>query len=81
MAQRLALSYKNSQELNKIIDKNLPSSRPRFQRHEIVVAGEAFEVYFRDILACIRALFGDPEFTPVLLLLPECHYADADHTV
>lgn len=81
VAQRLELSYKTSQELNKIIDKSLPSSRPRFERHEIVVAGEAFEVYFRDLLACIRALFGDPEFAPVLLLVPERHYADADHTV
>ncbi|KAI1784554.1 hypothetical protein LXA43DRAFT_901392, partial [Ganoderma leucocontextum] len=81
VAQRLALSYKTSAELNKIIDKNLPSSRPRFQRHEIVVATEAFPVYFRDVLECVKALFGDPEFAPILLLVPERHYADEDHTV
>ncbi|KAI1781957.1 hypothetical protein LXA43DRAFT_1069516 [Ganoderma leucocontextum] len=81
VAERLALSYKTSAELNKIIDKQLPSSRPRFQRHEIVVAGEALPVYFRDVLECIKALFSDPEFAPLLLLVPERHYADADHTV
>ncbi|KIJ12604.1 hypothetical protein PAXINDRAFT_14526 [Paxillus involutus ATCC 200175] len=79
VCERLGLSYKNSQELNKIIDTRLPG-RPRFQRQEIVVAGEAFDVYFRDILECIRALFGDPEFAPYLAFEPERHYADADHT-
>ncbi|EJF55616.1 hypothetical protein DICSQDRAFT_175696, partial [Dichomitus squalens LYAD-421 SS1] len=81
VAQLLALSYKNSQQLDKIIDKELPPCRPRFQRHEIVVAGEAIEVYFRDVLECIRSLFSNPEFAPLLLLVPERHYADADHTV
>ena len=81
VAERLALSFKNSRELNNIIDKKLPSTRPRFHRHEIVVAGEAFEVFYRDILECIEALFGDPEFAPLLLLVPERHYTDADHTV
>lgn len=80
VAERLALSYKNSRELNKIIDEQLPSCRPSFQRHEIVVAGEAFEVFFRDVIECIRALFGDPEFAPLLLLAPERHYKDANHS-
>ncbi|EIW63618.1 uncharacterized protein TRAVEDRAFT_114206 [Trametes versicolor FP-101664 SS1] len=80
VAQRLALSYKNSRELNAIIDK-LPTGRPRFVREEIVVAGEAFEVYFRDILECIRALLGDPEFAPLLLLVPEQHYTDGTKTM
>lgn len=81
MAERLSLSYKNSRELNNLIDSKLPSGRPPFQRHEIVVAGEAFEVFYRDILQCIEALFGDPEFAPILLLLPERHYGDSDRTV
>ncbi|KAI1789302.1 hypothetical protein LXA43DRAFT_974334 [Ganoderma leucocontextum] len=49
-------------------------------REEIVVAGEAFEVFFRNILECIRALYGDPEFAPLLLLIPEKHYADSTKT-
>ncbi|KIJ62538.1 hypothetical protein HYDPIDRAFT_135569 [Hydnomerulius pinastri MD-312] len=76
LAAALGLSYTNSRELNKIIDENLPSSRPRFQREQIIVAGEAFDVYFRNIIECIKALFGDPEFTPYLLLQPERHYVD-----
>ncbi|KAI0746222.1 hypothetical protein C8Q80DRAFT_1105448 [Daedaleopsis nitida] len=80
IAQQLSLSYKNSRELNAIIDNKLPSPRPRFQRHEIVIAGEAFETYFRNILECVEALFGDPDFAPMLLLVPERHYTDADMT-
>ncbi|CDO74225.1 hypothetical protein BN946_scf184721.g4 [Trametes cinnabarina] len=52
-----------------------------FQGHEIVIGGESFEVYFRNIVECIKALFSDPEFAPFLLLVPERHYADADKTV
>ncbi|KAI0349245.1 hypothetical protein OH77DRAFT_1415395, partial [Trametes cingulata] len=78
VVEKLALSYTNSRELNKIID-GLPTGRPRFQREEIIVADEAFEVYFRDVLECIKALLGDPEFAPLLLLVPERHYADPEH--
>ena len=73
----LELSFKTARQLNTIIDKKLPTGRPCFQREEIVVAGEAFEVFFRDILECIRALYGDPEFAPLLLLVPEKHYTDS----
>ena len=80
VAEHLALSYKNSMELDTIIDKRLPNARPRFQREEIIVAGQAFNIYFRDILECVEALFGNPNFTLILLLTPEQHYSDADHT-
>ena len=65
--------------MNNLVD-SLPSPRPVFQRKEILVGGEAYDVYFRDIIECIQALFGDPEFAPHLVFLPERHYADADHT-
>ncbi|TBU41221.1 hypothetical protein BD309DRAFT_868732, partial [Dichomitus squalens] len=78
VAKRLALSYKNTRGLDRIIDKQLPSVRPRFERYEIVVAGEAFEVFFRDILKCVEALYGDPDFAGLLLLVPERHYTDED---
>ena len=77
----LGLSFKNSRELNKIIDEELSSSRPRFIRREIIVAGEAFEVFYRDVIACIRALYGDPEFSGILVFTPERHYTDPDQTV
>ncbi|KAG5642676.1 hypothetical protein DXG03_002334 [Asterophora parasitica] len=75
--EHLKLSFKNAAELNKIIDDKLPI-RPRFQWNEIVVAGEAYDVYFRDIIACIKVLYGDPHFTQILVFTPEQHYVDRD---
>jgi len=46
----------------------------------VVIAGEAFEMYSRNIIDCIKSIFGDPEFTSQLILSPEKHYADADKT-
>ncbi|OJT07538.1 hypothetical protein TRAPUB_1634 [Trametes pubescens] len=77
----LGLSFKTAQELNKLIDEGMPSGRPQFKRREIIVQGEVFEVYYRDVLECIRALFGDPEFAKHLLLFPEMHYTDATKKV
>ena len=54
----LGLSYKNSDELNKIINDKLPG-RPQFKCHEIVQSGEAFEFYSHDILKCLEALWED----------------------
>ncbi|KAH9846211.1 hypothetical protein C2E23DRAFT_602675 [Lenzites betulinus] len=79
LTEALSLSYRRMRDLNKIVD-SLPTGRPAFERHEIVVADEAFEVYTRDIIQCIKSLLGDPEFAPLLLLVPERHYADRDHT-
>ncbi|KAF5386197.1 hypothetical protein D9615_002285 [Tricholomella constricta] len=80
LQERLGLSFKDSPDLNKIIDSQLPS-RPRFQRKEIVIGGEAYDVYFRDIIECIKALYSDPQFTQLLVFLPERHYADKDQNV
>ncbi|KJA19341.1 hypothetical protein HYPSUDRAFT_1096163 [Hypholoma sublateritium FD-334 SS-4] len=79
VAERLGLSFKNSLELNKLIDQSLPG-RPHFEHHEILVGNEVCDVYFRDITACIKALFGDPSFAPYLMILPEKHYTDERRT-
>ncbi|KAG1877205.1 hypothetical protein F4604DRAFT_1880467 [Suillus subluteus] len=76
---RLGLSYKSSRELNNIIDK-LPTGHPQFRCQEVVVAGEAFDVYFQDVVECVKALYEDPEFAPYLVFVPERHYADKDKT-
>ena len=65
---------------NALVD-SLPSPQPRFQRDEVVVDGQAFDVYFRDAIECIRALYSEPEFAPHLVFLPERHYADVDETL
>lgn len=66
--------------MNKIIDKQLPS-RPKFRREQIVVAGEAFDVFYRDVIECVKALYGDPDFADFLVFAPERHYADKEQTV
>src|SRR5215470_4825663 len=71
----LGLSFKTSAELDKIIDNHLPS-RPRFVRKEIIVGGQAFDIYFRDVLECIRALYSNPEVARTLVVAPERHYTD-----
>ncbi|KAG6834934.1 hypothetical protein H0H93_006263, partial [Arthromyces matolae] len=75
----LGLSFSNARELNKIIDNHLPG-RPRFQPHEILIGGEVCEVFYRDIIACIRALLGDQDFGAYLEFLPEKHYTTAERT-
>lgn len=77
----LGLSYKNSRKLDQLINEQIPASLPCFQQHEILVANEAFEVWARNILECIKALYNDPEFAPLLLLVPKRHYTNADKTV
>ena len=72
----LGLSYKDSQQLDSIIDTKLLGKRPSFNHAEVELDGEIFNVYFCDILACIRALFGDKSFAPYLLFAPERHYTD-----
>ncbi|KAJ3530821.1 hypothetical protein NM688_g7658 [Phlebia brevispora] len=68
--EKLQLSYKNVRELNRIIDA-LPAARLRFVRDEIVVAEEVFDVYMRDVIECLKSLFGDAEFARYLVFLPE----------
>lgn len=74
------LSYKNPRELNRIIDKSLPATCPAFQRAEVTVEGETVGFYFRDVLECVRALYGDESFAPYLVFAPERHYTDNDRT-
>ena len=40
------------------------------------MAGESFDFYFRDVLECVRALYGDPEFARYLVFTPEQHFSD-----
>ena len=78
--EALGLSYKNSNELNKIIDQHLPG-RPAFSHHEVIVGGEAFEFFSHNVIECIRALWGDVDFAEHLIVEPERHYVDLDHTI
>ncbi|KAH9060410.1 hypothetical protein EDB83DRAFT_2506630 [Lactarius deliciosus] len=75
VVDKLGLSFKNSMELNRVIDTQLPG-RPSFKRMGVELGGEVFDVYFRDIMDCVRALYSDPEFSPYLVYAPERHYVD-----
>ncbi|KAJ3995318.1 hypothetical protein F5050DRAFT_1573893 [Lentinula boryana] len=74
VCENLNLSYRNADQLNVIIDEELPSICPKFERQEVVVQGQAYEMYFRDILECLKSLYGDAEFIEYLKFAPECHY-------
>ncbi|KAG1845132.1 hypothetical protein DFJ58DRAFT_664447, partial [Suillus subalutaceus] len=77
----LGLSYQNTRELNQIIDQHLPCRRPHFKHEEIIVTDEAFDVYSRNVMECVKALYSDPEFSQHLNYAPKCHYVDADKTI
>lgn len=81
LVETLGLSYKNTNELNTIIDDKLPHRRPLFSRFEAEVMGEKCDMYARPILECIAALLHDPEHSQYLCFAPERHYADSDKTV
>jgi hypothetical protein len=70
---KLGLSYKNVRELNKIIDEGLPT-RPRFRSHNLKMGSETVVMYSHDILPCIQALYGNPDFAADLIHKPKHHY-------
>ncbi|KAG1719407.1 hypothetical protein EDD22DRAFT_963253 [Suillus occidentalis] len=81
ISERLSLSFKNANELNAIVDHGLPTGHPKFKREQIVVAGEAFDIYYRDVIECVKSLYGDPDFAKYLAFAPERHYSDEDETI
>jgi hypothetical protein len=55
------------------IDHNL-HGHLSFQPHDITVGDEVVTLHVRNILECVRALYGEPEFAPFLIFKPQCHY-------
>lgn len=45
------------------------------------MGGEVCDVFFRDILECIKALYGDPELAQYMTFAPERHYTDENMDV
>jgi hypothetical protein len=54
--------------------------RPSFQCQDLFIGNERLQFYFRDVLECIRAIYGDPEFARDLIFAPERHYVDHERT-
>ena len=59
--------------MNNIIDTKL-SGCPPFLCRELNIGHECLEFYYRDIIECIRSLYGDPQFAQELAFAPEHHY-------
>ena len=78
VVEKLGLLFSSSEELNQIIDKKLPNGLPQFVREEVEIAGQKFEFYHRDIIQCIRVLYGHPELAPFLAHAPEKHYTSSN---
>ena len=78
IVDKLGLSYDTIKQLNEKVD-GLPG-RPPFQRRGLLIGGEHLDFYCRDILECIRSLFGDPRFTQGLAFAPERHYTSPERT-
>lgn len=76
--ERLGLSYRTVNELNSLID-GLPG-RPSFECRDICFGNETYQFHFRDVLQCIRAIYGDPRFAQDLVFAPERHYEDHERT-
>ncbi|KAF8326774.1 hypothetical protein F5887DRAFT_899535 [Amanita rubescens] len=73
LASVIGLSYKNSRELNAFIDRKLPA-RPHFEQHEVRIAGDIETMHSRNIIECIKTLYGDAAHAPYLIFKPEHHY-------
>ena len=75
----LGLLYRNIKQLNNIIDTKIPGC-PHFQCKELVIGYEHLKFYCRDVIECIRSLYGDPRFAQELVFAPERHYTDHERT-
>jgi hypothetical protein len=80
LVEKLGLSYRNVKGLNSIIDESLPPGCPMFTRSDLVIGDLQLEFYHRDIILCIRSLYGDPELVHDLVFAPERHYVDPTRT-
>jgi hypothetical protein len=80
VVKKLGLSFSSTKDLNEIINKVLPG-RPPFETRNVTIGDESLELHFWNLLACIRCLYGDPEFAQELAVTPERHYADQDWAV
>jgi hypothetical protein len=72
-SKTLGLSYNNIQDLNNIIDMQIPH-RPRFHRQDVTIGGETMSMYACNVIKCVKALFGSAEFVPHMIYRPERHY-------
>ncbi|EJD37744.1 hypothetical protein AURDEDRAFT_72956, partial [Auricularia subglabra TFB-10046 SS5] len=76
---------KNTRQLNQKVDE-LPGYGTWMSTCVTVAAHDGgseskHEVFFRDVLACLRALWADPAFKDYMSYAPEKHYSDAARAI
>lgn len=79
VVEALGLSFHTVRELNEKIDDELPGCPP-FQCKEVTFGEERLEFYYRDVMNCIRTIYGDPQFAHHLVFAPERHYTTQERT-
>ncbi|VDC01268.1 unnamed protein product [Peniophora sp. CBMAI 1063] len=77
VVERLDLQYRNTHELNKILDNELPR-RPDFMRHTYRLGGETLEMYARDALDVLKDLYARPDFASSMVFAPVKHFVVVD---
>ena len=77
VVDKLELSYHTIKQLDDLLDNNLPQ-HPSFRCKEQVVGDERLKFYYRDVLECIRLLFGDPQYAKDLVFAPERQYTSQE---
>lgn len=75
----LGLSFHTVKGLNEMIDDELPGCPP-FQCKDVTFDEERLEFYYRDVMKCIRGIYGDPGFKSELVFAPERHYTSHERT-
>ena len=78
LINRLGLSYCTPNKLNSIVDGL--HGHLSFQFEDFDIGNESLRFHFRDIVGCIRAIYGDPEFAQDLVFAPERHFLDHERT-
>ncbi|KAG8946041.1 hypothetical protein FRC03_001582, partial [Tulasnella sp. 419] len=79
VVEALGLSFKNARQLNQIIDYELPKVPSwRILNLKMNDRDKEYEIYYRDPLECIEALYSNPAFADQLVFAPEKQWADEE---
>ncbi|KAG8914615.1 hypothetical protein FRC02_004895 [Tulasnella sp. 418] len=77
--ERLDLSFKNTRQLNQIIDNELPEIASWLSvKMRLENSDEEYDVYYRNPLDCIKGLYGNPAFADKMVFAPERHWTDSE---
>ncbi|KAJ3477772.1 hypothetical protein NLI96_g10232 [Meripilus lineatus] len=78
VVESLGLSFKNARALNQIIDHELPNLAEwtATVMELFTKTNTTYDMYSRDILKCIRVLYGNPVFAEDMAYAPEKHFSD-----